>query len=371
MSTIRWTEDDQPRAALWHSESDAPAPSRIAVVGDDITADAALKLARGGTTMLWRGDYHNGRQLLSAMTRRLDRQRTARRPDSPSFLEHRRTRAERARLQGRLVVELEADHSLALRRAPDVRAACRAAYGPPQGPMCVALSELAGVLGAHQWQIKGVPIAALGSRIHPRYGVFSPVRGEYIDLVAAAPLPRPLPATAFDLGTGTGVLAAILSRRGIPEVLGTDINDRAVDCARENMRRLGLQAGVRILEADLYPEGRADLIVCNPPWLPAAATSRLELGIYDPGSDMLHRFLDGLPAHLAPGGEGWLVISDLAEHLGLRTREELLERIDAAGLQILDRHDTAPRHPRAADAEDALHAARSREVTSLWRLAPR
>jgi methylase of polypeptide subunit release factors len=166
------------------------------------------------------------------------------------------------------------------------------------------------------------------------------------------------------------VLAALLARRGAGSVVATDINPRAVACARSNLHRLGLADRVRVEEADLWPSGRADLIVCNPPWLPARPTSALELGIYDAGSDLLHRFLDGLTEHLTPAGEGWLVLSDLAEHLGLRTRDELLGRIADAGLRVADRHDTTPRHPRANDAADPLHEARRREVTSLWRLVP-
>ncbi len=271
---------------------------------------------------------------------------------------------------GRIIVELEPDYSLLLRRAPDVRQACRDAYGDPDGaPRCVALTELTGVLSARQWHEKGVPIPALGERIHPSYGVFSPVRGEYVDLVAHAPLPSAQVDVAFDLGTGTGVLAALLVRRGVRRVVATDINPRAVRCAEENLARLGHADQTEVVEADLYPSGRADLIVCNPPWLPARPTSALELGIYDPGCDVLHRFLEGLAAHLTPGGEGWLIISDIAEHLGLRTRDDLLRRIAAAGLRVVERLDTAPRHPRAADTADSLHDARSREVTSLWRLA--
>ena len=78
-----------------------------------------------------------------------------------------------------------------------------------------------------------------------------------------------------------------------------------------------------------------------------------------------------MPAHLEPGGEGWLIISDLAEHLGLRTRARLLEEFAVAGLRVVDRHDVPPRHPKAADQTDVLHAARAAEITSLWRLAPR
>jgi prophage antirepressor-like protein len=84
---------------------------------------------------------------------------------------------------------------------------------------------------------------------------------------------------------------------------------------------------------------------------------------------MLRGFLAGLGAHLLPGGEGWLILSDLAEHLGLRTREELLAAIEAAGLKVVDRLDARPKHPKASDEDDPLHAARAAEVTSLWRLA--
>ena len=104
-----------------------------------------------------------------------------------------------------------------------------------------SLRELHGLIGAHEWRKKGVDIPALGARIHPHYGVFSPVRGEYLQLVADAPLPAMLAAggTAFDIGTGTGVLAAVLARRGL-EVVATDTDSRALACAADNLARLGL-----------------------------------------------------------------------------------------------------------------------------------
>jgi hypothetical protein len=94
----------------------------------------------------------------------------------------------------------------------------------------------------------------------------------------------------------------------------------------------------------------------------------LEGAVYDEGSRMLLGFLKGLAAHLAPGGEGWLILSDFAEHLGLRTRAELLAAIEAGGLKVLGRIDAKPQHPKATDESDPLHAARAAEVTSLWRL---
>jgi len=366
-------EDRTARSARWHSESAAPPPRRIVVADDRTKAATAYRLACEGTALLWRGDFHNARHLLSAMRRRVDG-RPARPGDTPeeSFHLHRRARGHRARVLGRLIVLLTDDHSLDLRRAPDVRRACAEAYGPSAGTMAVALTELLGVVGAREWRAKGVEVSALGARVHPHYGVFSPVRGEYVDLVARAPLPPAVPCrTAFDLGTGTGVLAALLAGRGVERVVATDIAPRALACARDNVRRLGLTGRVEIVGPALFPPGRADLVVCNPPWLPARPTSAVEQGVYDPDGAMLHGFLDGLVDHLAPGGEGWLVLSDLAEHLGLRSRGDLLTAVAAAGLRVVDRIDTRPRHPRSRDTTDPLHAARAAEVTSLWRLAAR
>lgn len=222
---------------------------------------------------------------------------------------------------------------------------------------------------------KGGDVPALDARVHPHYGVFAPVRGEYVDLVAHTPLPsairdRPATGTAFDLGTGTGVLAAVLAHRGIGRVVATDSSPPALACAKENVHQLSLSGRIDVVGPCMFPAGRADLLVCNPPWLPARPTGPVEQGVYDPDGVMLNGFLAELSAHLRPGGEGWLVVSDLAELLGLRTRQQLLDAIHTARLRVADRVDTKPRHPRSQDTSDLLHTARSAETTSLWRLTP-
>jgi methylase of polypeptide subunit release factors len=267
-----------------------------------------------------------------------------------------------------LLIPYDAGHSIPLPRAPDVSEACEEAQGPAPERYVGSLRELLGIIGAHEWRRKGVEVTALGERIHPHYGVFSPVRGEYVELVAQAPVPEGA-QLAFDVGTGTGVLAALLAKRGL-KVVATENDARSLACARENVHTLKLEKQVEVVEADLFPQGRADLVVCNPPWLPGKAATLLERAVYDPESRMLRGFLAGLAEHLQPRGEGWLILSDLAEHLGLRTREQLLGWIAAAGLEVLDRMDTKPRHPKASDPSDPLHAARRAETTSLWRLAP-
>ncbi len=378
---VHWTEDGRACCGRWRSESGAPPATRVVIADERMPADEAYGRACQGTALLWRGDFQSARQMLIALARRVDRK--ARKPRTPAsatatspaeaFHLYRQAQSQRARTLGALLVPLDEDYRVPLRRAPDVRQACVEAYGPAEEPSVVSLRALLGVIGAHEWRTRGIAVAAIDGRIHPHYGVFAPIRDEYVDLVAAAPLPALSSSfsVAFDVGTGTGVLAAVLARRGIQRVVATDRDARALACARENLARLGLAEPVEVVEADLFPEGRAALVVCNPPWIPARPSSPIERGIYDPDSQMLHRFLRALPMHLEPAGEGWLILSDLAEHLGLRTRSELLAAFDAAQLRLIDRSDARPAHRRVSDANDPLHAARAAEVTSLWRLAVR
>ena len=381
-TSIAWQENGHPCEDEWRSERGALAPKRVVLADDTLSADSAYRLACAGTGMLWRGDFQNARLLLQALARRCDAPKKIRRASKThpevshtpeeNFHLHRQAQSQRARTLSMILIQVNPDRQISLRRAPDWRGAMNEAWGPAGTTGCVAsLRELLGLVGAHEWHQKGMEISALGSapnnRIYPSYGVFSPVRGEYIQLVADAPLPST--ELAFDIGVGTGVLSAVLAKRGVKRVVGTDLDPRAMACAKENIQRLGLNSKVELTQTDLFPEGKAPLIVCNPPWLPARASAPIERAIYDENSGMLKGFLAGLAAHLAPKGEGWLILSDLAEHLGLRTRAELDEWIAAGGLKVISKTDIKAEHKKAQDETDPLHAARAAELTSLWRLS--
>jgi len=381
---IQWDEGGQVNSAKWHSENGIAPHKKIQIADDTLTADIAYRLACEGTAMLYKGDFQNARQLLQALVRRVDKpSKKSSRVDRvakekiktplDTFNLHRLAQSQRARILGMVLIPINADHSISLRRAPDVTQACLEAYGQQTEPYVISLRELLGVISAHEWRKKGVPVLVRDDeeiRIHPHYGVFSPIRGEYIELVLKVPLPAAIQknSIAFDIGVGTGVLSVVLAIREIEQIVATDQDDRAIVCAQENIDRLGLNGQIEILKKNLFPEGKAALIVCNPPWLPARPSSSLEHAIYDPESQMLKGFLGNLKDHLLPGGEGWLILSDLAEHLGLRTREELFSWIDVAGLRVITHLDTKPQHSKAFDKTDALHIARSKETTSLWRL---
>lgn len=372
--SISWVENNATHSSRWQSESGVKAPQKILVADDSINADTAYRLACEGTAILWRGDFQNARQLLQAMARRCDHKKLPKKyqPEkiTPSpkdaFNLHRLAQAQRARILGMLLIEVGENYSINLKRAPNIEQACTEAYGEFSNPFVVSLREIQALIGAHEWRKKGVTIASLHANIHPHYGVFSPIRGEYLELIEKAPLPTT--DLAFDIGTGTGVIAALLAKRGIKKIIATDQDSRALACAKDNIDRLGLSTQITLQQTNMFPEGKAPLIVCNPPWVPAKPSSPIEYAIYDPENRMLLAFLNGLKNHLKTDGEGWLIMSDFAEHLGLRDSSMLPNAIDSAGLKVIEKIDITPKHGKVTDMEDPLHEARKKEITSLWRL---
>ena len=367
---VRWTEAGAPRSARWRSESGATPPGRVVVADDRITADAAYRLACTGTAMLWRGDFQNARQLLNALARRAERKpfRPGATP-AETFHRYRQAQAQRAHTLGMLLLPFDADHGVPLRRAPDVRQACAEAWGPGREPCVASLRALLGIIGAHEWRKNGVAVPALGDRVHPHYGVFAPIRGEYVDLVAQAPLPSQ--ALAFDVGTGN----RRPRRRACPARRRARRGHRpGSPCARLRARESrparprGAGRGGR--RGSLPRRTRAARRL-----QPAVDSGAAVLA--DGARDLRPRGPDAAPipgrARRASraGRRGLARALGLAEHLGLRSRAELLAAFDAAGLEVVGRLDARPQHPRAADAADPLHAARAAEVTSLWRLAAR
>lgn len=365
---VRFTFDG--REFFWRSESQAPAPRKLSKVDDRLTAQTALARVRRNEYLLYEGDFRNAKQLVSAMGRRVNRRREGGKL-SPleTFRAERVSRLREHETLSRVVVQLDAAYALQnLKHAPMVSEACTAAWGPSTLPTIVSLKALLGVIGAAEWQKKGLPIRGLKGLLHPAYGVFLPTRTEYVDLVLQAP--PPTGKRVFDIGTGIGVISFLLLERGATNAVGTDIEPRCIACAKENAEELGLGRRFTTQLTDLFPKGKADLVVANPPWIPEPWKNRLDRAVYDEKGAFLDGFLSGLVEHLSEGGEGWLLLSNLAELIGLRPTGFLEEKLAAAGLVVKWKLEKQAHHAKASDEDDPLHAARAREVTTLYCLVP-
>ena len=204
----------------------------------------------------------------------------------------------------RLVVPVEEGWRVALARAPDVAAACEEALGPmPEGPGLLPLRDLLGIVGAHEWRRRGVEVPALGARA-------SAVR-------RLRPRPRRVRGPRRSRSGGVARRGQARLRRGHRH-RRPRARPRARRRARDRDRRRARRGRLRdrerraarpsdrvvAVQADLFPEdaARADLVVSNPPWLPADAASPLERAVYDPGGKFVERLVLALPGRLAPGG---------------------------------------------------------------------
>lgn len=129
--------------------------------------------------------------------------------------------------------------------------------------------------------------------------------------------PGEAPLRILDLCTGSGcILLSLLHELRNAGGLGTDLSEEALEAARENAVRLGLQERAAFRQGDLWePVGdeRFDLIVSNPPYVPTDVIPTLEPEVrcgepyaaLDGGEDGLvfyRRILKEAAGHLKPSG---------------------------------------------------------------------
>lgn len=157
-------------------------------------------------------------------------------------------------------------------------------------------------------EIDGVPLIVLPQ-------VFNPVlfrTGEILArTVASSPFAAPPEGEgrALDLGTGSGAGAVFAARRGF-RVTAVDLNPEAVRCARINALANHLEDRIEVREGDLFAPvagERFDLVLFNPPFFRGAPRDRLDLAWR--GTDVLERFVAGLPEALTERGTALLCLS--------------------------------------------------------------
>lgn len=173
-------------------------------------------------------------------------------------------------------------------------------------------------------RIDGVPLVSLPDVLNPV--VFR--SGELLArTVASSPLAEPSSHRALDMGTGTGVGAVFLARRGW-RVVAVDLNPEAVRCARINVLLNRLEDRIEVRQGDLFsPAGgeRFDLILFNPPFFRGEPKGLFDLAWRSP--DVMERFAAGLPEALTEEGRALILLSTDGD------AEGMLQALAAHGLR--------------------------------------
>lgn len=127
-------------------------------------------------------------------------------------------------------------------------------------------------------------------------------------------------SSVLDLGCGTGILALIASRYA-REVVGVDIDPRAIACAQHNTALNSIE-NVRFLLGDGYsPIGRQRfcLIISNPPFYPAEGITRPPASMCtNTDNALLYSLIRDVRQHLNPGGRALFVTSSLSDNNRVR-----------------------------------------------------
>jgi len=153
----------------------------------------------------------------------------------------------------------------------------------------------------------------------------------------------PIGARILELGTGCGAIAVALAlRRGVTG-LACDISSRAVDNARANARRHGVDERIAVLLSDVFaglPRDSSpfEVIIWNSPFMrgePDAPADEFQ----DPGYAAFGRFFGGLAAQLTPGGRAYLGFGSIGD-FGL-----LSAKAATHGWSLHERHSVAIHEP--------------------------
>lgn len=157
-------------------------------------------------------------------------------------------------------------------------------------------------------------------RIDADPGVYAPAEDTYLLLDAVRRLVRP-GMDVMEVGTGTGIVAIECARRGARSVYANDISMQACMCARSNARRNAVS--IEVFRGDILRgvRGEFDLLIFNPPYLPAGGGVEPDDPAWtggEVGCETALRFLASAGDHLSPGGQGLLVFSSLGGEVEVR-----------------------------------------------------
>lgn len=258
------------------------------------------------------------------------------------------------------------DHRAALEKAPDIP--WLPDFYPEHKDFLIRFSDFLGMNGAWQWYSNGIKFPVLEDKMHPFYGVYFPTRYEHLLLFDKWLAKNTGFTKALDIGTGCGVLALMMLKHGIPFVHTTDINPNAVYSAALEFERNKLLSKTIIEQASFTgsyePDGN-DLIVFNPPWIPAQTSTELDLATYyDPG--FFEKFFSSVHTKMRSDTTLVLLFSDFAKVAGINSQHPIETEIQNKTRFLPVEKLEAPITQKPSKRKTWLEEIRKREKVELW-----
>lgn len=253
-----------------------------------------------------------------------------------SFKGQREYRNKYRELSHRLVL-LVSNHKLTVRKSPEI-GWLKSLY-PGMDEFLLPFPQVQGLNSSWQWHEKGVFIPVLGRKIRPFFGTYFPTRFEHLILFDSW-LKRyeGEKKSAIDVGIGSGVLSLQMLKQGFKKLFGTDTNANALVGVHEELKRSRLDAKIDLKHGDLFADcsEKSELIVFNPPWLPAPhKLEGIDMAIYY-DEDLFPRFFAEAKNHLDAEGRIALLFSNMVELTHPDADHPIKKELEEGGRYELD-----------------------------------
>lgn len=309
--------------------------------------------------------YSNGLQVLAELKRNL-----LLKHKDQSFQGQRDYRSAFREASHRLLLKVK-DNKLIVKKSPDT--GWLELLYPDVSEFYVSFPEVQGMNSSWQWYEKGIEVKTLNLTLHPYYGTYFPTRFDHLKLFDKwLKKYEGSKENAIEIGVGSGVLSFQLIQNGFENIYASDTNKNAIIGVSQESKRLGFEEKITLNHGDLFEncDVKADLIVFNPPWLPAK--HKLEEGIdkamyYE--ADLFPRFFEQAKEHLAPDGKVVLIFSNLAEVVDEESTHPIIEELRNNNRFRKELH--LKRDVRASSRRTKRRDSRDTEKVELWVLAPK
>jgi 16S rRNA G966 N2-methylase RsmD len=321
----------------------------------------AAGLLSDGYYLLVTDRFSTGMSVLAELKRQLFRKQK-----KEDFIAYRNKRSEFYHASNRLLVPIN-QGKIELKKSPEI--GWLEKLYPEFGEFTLTFPQIQGLNSSWQWYLKGITYPGLKDKIHPYYGTYFPTRFDHLYLFDDwLKKYTGFKRSAIDIGTGCGVLTFQMLNRGFEEVIASDINPNSIFSVNEHAQKTGLCSRIHTFQSDLFEnlDKKADLVVFNPPWLPAHKEAEgLDSAIYYE-TGLFERFFSKAPDYIHNNGKLIILFSNLAESQDITDQHPVKAELEGQSRFRLLRLLKRKVKPSSKKTKRRDH--RKNEFVELWEL---
>ena len=222
---------------------------------------------------------------------------------------------------------------------------------------------------ASQKYEQGLFFAILGYKIHPFFAVYAPTRTSHLELFATwLQKYSGQRNCAYDIGVGSGILSFLLAKKGFGKIIATDSNPNAIQSVQRDIERLKEERGylqnIIPKHGDLFGEEteKADVIVCNPPWMLGEVRSKLDEAMYFENG-FFDRFFEQAHLRLQPNGRLVLIFSNVIDLVTPEVGHPIQKELNEHRFTLVQKMQR-----RIKGSKDGQRKRRTKERVEVWEL---